>query len=387
MFGDRGILKSKARIIVFFGAALFSFFYPLTGAGQLPLNKGVLILSPHFFPGWQAQHVTHPFVVYDGSGEERYRMFYSGSSSTQVNESLWDQWVTGFVTSPDGVHWKYPDNYEQVLFARKLMEGDVVNPEDQAKIFDAVYAKDAFVLKDGNLYKCWYTGWAGDIRHRGGGLSDKVNFRIGYATSSDGVTWEKFKGPAGAGAVLGPGPEHESDGLGVEDPYIIKEHGIYRMWYAGYDGKTRRIHSAISNDGVSWTRQGVALSPGGKRSQDEAGVTNPVVIQRSGKYELWYQGESVVRPNFHLMRAVSADGNQWKKSGEIVLHPETPEPSGPWSEIALSGDEQVIPGSILVQPDNSCVLFYAMQFTGSRKGTYELLRAPLSYLYTERINP
>jgi predicted GH43/DUF377 family glycosyl hydrolase len=314
-------------------------------------------------------------------------MYYAGSSSTQVNASLWDQWVTGFVSSRDGVQWTYPDNYEQVLFARKLMEGDVVNPEDGQKIFDAVYAKDAFVFKDGNLYKCWYTGWSGEIRHRGGGVSDKVNFRIGYATSSDGVAWTKVTGQAGAGAVLGPGSERESDGLGVEDPHIMKENGIYRMWYSGYDGKTRRIHAAVSTDGVMWTKQGVVLAPGGKGSRDEAGVTSPVVIQRSGKYELWYEGESLGKPRFHLMRAISAEGNQWKKAGEGLLHPEKPQPSGPWSDVALSGDEQVIPGCVLVQPDNSCILFYAMQFTGSRKGTYEMLKAPLSYLYTERINP
>ncbi len=100
--------------------------YPALSLAQMPLNTGKLILSPHFFPGWQAQHVTHPFVMYEGT-RGGYRMYYAGSSSTQVNESLWDQWVTGVVTSQDAVNWKYPDNYEQVLFATKLMEGDVIS--------------------------------------------------------------------------------------------------------------------------------------------------------------------------------------------------------------------------------------------------------------------
>src|SRR5690348_8933052 len=93
-----------------------------TATAQLPLDTAFRILSPRFFPGWQAQHVSYPFVLFDKS-DNQYKMYYSGSSSTQVNQSLWDQWVTGVVTSSNTLQWTYPDNYEQVLFARKLMEG------------------------------------------------------------------------------------------------------------------------------------------------------------------------------------------------------------------------------------------------------------------------
>ena len=352
---------------------------------QTPLNKGIGILSARFFPGWQAQNVSYPFVVYDGPGQ--YKMYYAGSSSTQVNESLWDQWVTGMVTSEDGVTWKYPDNYEQVLFARKFMEGDAVNPDEQAKIFDSVYAIDAFVLKDGSVYKCWYTGWNGEIRHLGKGISDKINFRIGYATSSDGVHWTELNGDAGAGAALGLGEKGDSDELGVEDPFVVKENGIYRMWYVGYDGKKRRIHEAVSNDGVNWTKMGVVLDTGSAGSMDESGLRSPVVIKRAGQYELWYQGESISKPNYHVLRATSRDGKKWKRAGEVSLHPAVPQPSWPWTSLSSNGTEKIIPGNIIVHPDNSCQLFYARQFTGGRKATYADLTAPLSYIFTERINP
>ena len=113
---------------------VISYSYFLPGFAQLPLDTGFRILSPKFFPGWQAQHVSYPFVMYDTTAG-KYKMYYAGSSSTQVNESLWDQWVTGVVTSTNSLNWIYPENYEQVLFARKFMEGDVVNPEEQAKLF------------------------------------------------------------------------------------------------------------------------------------------------------------------------------------------------------------------------------------------------------------
>ena len=353
---------------------------------QLPLNTGKLILSPHFFPGWQAQHVTHPFVMYEGT-RGGYRMYYAGSSSTQVNESLWDQWVTGVVTSQDAVNWKYPENYEQVLFATKLMEGDVVDPEDQAKIFDSVFATDAIVLKDGSLYKCWYTGWNGETRDTGGGVSDKINFRIGYATSADGISWEEVKGSGGAGSVLGLGAKGESDEFGVEDPYILKEDGTFKMWYVGYDGKNRRIHYAVSTDGVSWTKKGVAVDPGRRGQPDALGACSPVVVRRSGKYELWYQGEGSGTQAFRVMRATSADGKTWEKKGEVILHPDVPEPSGPWRSLSFTGKEKIAIGNIIVQPDNSCLIFYAKEFTASRKATYGNLTAPISYIFTERVAP
>ena len=371
----------------FYVLLLITLSFHSDGLGQLRLNTGVRILSPRFFPGWQAQNVSHPFVLYDDSRPGHYKMYYAGSSSTQVNESLWDQWVTGVVTSSDALNWKYPDNYEQVLFARKNMQGDVLNPEEQAKIFDSVFAIDAFVLKDGPVYKCWYTGWNGEYKHKGEGISDKINFRIGYATSPDGLKWTKANGTAGAGAILGLGGSGATDELGVGDPYILKENGLYKMWYVGYDGKARRIHYATSTDGLNWTRRGVVVDLGHSGQQDELGAQSPVVIRRSGQYELWYQGRGATTPRYQVIRAVSSDGLSWKKTGVVTLHPATPEPSWPWSSISLTGSEKIILGNILVQPDNSCQVFYERQYTAGRKADYMELAAPLSYLFTERISP
>src|SRR5688500_9048518 len=124
-------------------------------------------------------------------------MYYSGSASEQWSDSSLDQWVTGFVTSTDTINWEYPDNYEQVLFARRLMEGNVVDSVDCAAVFDSIFAFGACVLKEGSTYKAWYTGWNGEFQHLGNGQSNKINFRIGYATSTDGTVWTKFAGTTG----------------------------------------------------------------------------------------------------------------------------------------------------------------------------------------------
>lgn len=364
-------------------------FCSLSGMCKLPLDKSFRILSPRFFPGWQAQNVSYPFVIFDKSAGS-YKMYYSGSSSTQVNESLWDQWVTGVITSANTLNWNYPENYEQVLFARKFMEGDVVDPNESAKIFDSVFAIDACVIKDGTMYKCWYTGWNGQFEHTGNGLSKKINFRIGYAASPDGISWSKLQGTAGAGSVLGVGSIGEPDANGAEDPYVIKENRIYRMWYVGYDGNTRRLLYATSSDGMHWTKKGVVFNPAGKDALAELGEQNPVVINRSGGYELWYQGKSVSSPNYHVIRATSRDGITWEKAGEVTLHPAASDSSRhnwPWSSMSSEKDGKIILGNIIVHPDNSCQVFYARQLNAQKKVTYGVINTPLSFIYTERLNP
>ena len=358
----------------------------LPGTAQLPFGKGIRILSPKFFPGWQAQHVSYPFVTYD-TAMGLFRMYYAGSSSTQVNESLWDQWVTGVATSRNSLNWLGPDDYEQVLFARKFMEGDAVNPDEQTKIFDAVFAVDACVVKDGPGYKCWYTGWNGDTEHMGGGISKKKNFRIGYATSPDGLHWTKSAGNAGAGAVVGTGKAGEKDGYGVEDPYVIKENGIYRMWYVAWDGNTRKIQYATSADGVNWAKKGSVLDSGDFTEQE---AQNPVVVKRAGLYELWYQGRYDSSKQTHIGRASSIDGISWKKLNDITLNPIAPERAGrysPWTSVSPAQNGRLVLGNVIVLPDNSCQVFYAKQYTASRELTYGTRRVPLSFIYAERISP
>lgn len=353
---------------------------------QLPFGKGIRIISPKFFPGWQAQHVSYPFVTYD-TAMGLFRMYYAGSSSTQVNESLWDQWVTGIATSRNSLEWIGPDDYEQVLFARKFMQGDVVDPSEQTKIFDAVFAVDACVLKDGKEYKCWYTGWNGDIEHTGDGISVKKNFRIGYASSADGLRWTKSRGNAEAGAVLSTGIPEAHDGYGVEDPYVIKENNGYRMWYVAWNGKIRQVHYATSTDGISWTKKGSVLHAG---SFNEVETQNPVIFKRAGQYELWYQGKYESSKHTHIGRAISTDGISWKKLNDIILHPTAPERPGrysPWTSVLPDQDGKMVLGNVVLLPDNSFQVFYSKQFTVTRELTYTTIRVPISFIYTERINP
>jgi hypothetical protein len=309
------------------------------------------ILKPRDFPGWQSQNVCYPFVLPDGGG---YRMYYSGSASEQWNESNWDQWVSGYVTSADTVKWKFPENYEQVLFARRMMEGDLLDPVQTAAVFDSIYAIAPCIIKTGSSYQLWYTGWNGETVHKGGGITEQINFRIGYATSIDGIRWTKRPG-----AVIELGSDTDPDSKGAACPYVLQEADQYRMWYEGYDGTRRRILQATSPDGITWTKTGVAVDVGGSGAADELEAANPMVIDRNNRLELWYRGRSTSAPNYHILRA-RLDGTKWEKLGEVALQLD-PE---------LTGSERIDVDSAIVKSDGKVQVFFARERILARSAAY-----------------
>ena len=345
--------------------------------GAPPYQSASKILSPRFFPGFECQHVCYPYVFYDASAGH-YKMYYAGSSTVEINESLFDQWMTGVATSTDTLTWtRKEDDYQPVIRAHKFLEGELVDPDVTSGEFDSIMAIGACVLKDDSTYKAWYTGWGGEFEHVGGGICNKINYRIGYATSPDGINWTKHVGSAGAGSVLGLGPPGSPDAKGVGQPHILKEGSTYRMWYEGFDGSIWRILYATSNDGVTWTRRGTALNPGTGSDPDALGCRNPVVITRNGHYELWYQGQSGSEPNYHVLRATSSDGLTWTKAGEVALHPDD----------SLDGSERIHVDSIIVQADNSCRVFFAKENTTVRNLVYGTVYDKNFHIYTEVVNP
>jgi hypothetical protein len=165
---------------------------------------------------------------------------------------------------------------------------------------------------------------------------------------------------------------------------VIREGGAHRMWYEGYDGSVWRLLHATSPDGCAWTKRGVALDHGPGGSLDELGLRNPLVLKRKDRYEMWYQGQGVRRgqsgspADFHILRAVSADGLTWTKAGgEVALHPDPP----------ISGDEEVLVDSALVLPGGAVQVFFARQLTTSRAVTYGTIIDRNFHVYTEVVDP
>ena len=87
-------------------------------------------------------------------------------------------------------------------------------------------------------------------------------YHIKYAESKDGIDWNR----EGHVAIdLQPGE------MNVARPCVLRENGIYAMWYCYNAGQGYRLGYAESNNGRDWERMdseaGIDLSPSGWDSE------------------------------------------------------------------------------------------------------------------------
>src|SRR5438105_675600 len=109
-----------------------------------------------------------------------------------------------------------------------------------------------------------------------------------------------------------------------ERGWILKEDGVWKLWYTGYDGTAdglRMLGYATSQDGIEWTRH-----PKNPISKDHW-VEDMMVVKHEGKYWMFAEGKDDLA---HLL--VSDNGIDWKRIGLLDIRKKdgTPIPPGPY---------------------------------------------------------
>lgn len=179
----------------------------------------------------------------------------------------------------------------------KQNNGDPVLSNTTTGKFDYASVGCPGVVLRGSTFNMWYTG------------NDGFNNRIGYATSSDGVTWIRQNG---GNAVIDHGQLSDWDASGVSDPWVVDDAGVLHMWFTGFDGLRTRIGYASSNDGLTWNKAGGAvLELGDYGKFDEEGVSAPTVVKVGGTFHMWYIG--VTGKATAIGYATSNDGLTWSR--------------------------------------------------------------------------
>lgn len=132
--------------------------------------------------------------------------------------------------------------------------------------------------------------------------SDGANYRILSAISTDGLTWTK---ESGVRVDIG-GPY---DSGGATDGHVIKlPNGTYRMYYHGTDGAVGRILSAISSDGINWVKEdGVRIDSSQSGSSDVGNAE--VLLLQNGTYRMYYKAYDGVHN--YILSALSTDSLSW----------------------------------------------------------------------------
>jgi len=154
-----------------------------------------------------------------------------------------------------------------------------------------------------STYHMWYAGF------------DGTNFRIGYATSLNGISWIPYiNNPVlDVGA---PGSFEETD---VIEQCVIYDGSTFHMWYSGANTTVspsiEAIGYATAPDETTWTKKhndNPVLDKGPTGSWDDSRVFCPSVIFDGTLFHMWYSGGSTDAIR-HTGYATSLDGSHWTK--------------------------------------------------------------------------
>jgi hypothetical protein len=145
------------------------------------------------------------------------------------------------------------------------------------------------ILIENGRWRMWYASGAGWISREG---QTVPRMHIKYAESQDGIHWER----GGTVCVDASGPGEYA----VVRPCVLRRNGLYRMWYS-CRGARYRIGYAESRDGFSWDRQdgeaGIDVSTEG---WDSEMVEYAHVFTHAGRLHMLYNGNGYGRSGIGL---------------------------------------------------------------------------------------
>lgn len=215
--------------------------------------KPAVVLGPNDKTDWE-NDINRPVVIKNG---DLYQMWYTGQARSK-------SWI-GYATSTDGKTWKRESD-KPVLSAEQPWE----------KV--AVMCPHVIFDDKAKLYRMWYSG----------GEQYEPN-AIGYATSEDGLKWNKWK----LNPVFKPelGIAWEKDR--VTACQVVAQNDGFLMFYIGFrDQEHAQIGVARSKDGITdWKRHPAnpIIRPGMNKWDHDA-VYKPYAIYDGKQWLLWYNG-------------------------------------------------------------------------------------------------
>lgn len=142
-----------------------------------------------------------------------------------------------------------------------------------------------FVMRDGDRWRMWYIGGDGWVSAGGKAFP---TYSMRHLESDDGLHWT-----GGGTECLVP---NRPDEIGFGRPFIIRDGSDYRMWYSVRRTSGYRIGYATSPDGIVWSRRdaeaGIAPSESG---WDSEMICFAAVLPMAGRWIMFYNGNGYGR--------------------------------------------------------------------------------------------
>lgn len=216
------------------------------------ITPGIKRFNPF---GFDALWAYHPCVIFH-KGE--YLLFYTGKGAGRgINHQI------GLAKSGDLRTWKKVST--------------PILPLGKKKEWDSDFTAHCFIFQDGDTFNMLYDG-------------SKKGFwqeAIGLAQSKDLKTWKKIaKNP------IFKVSKNAWENNHVSRCCVLKEKGMYYLYYAGHADQRERIGMAKGKDLLSLKRflKTPVLDVGGKGTWDEASISDPRVIKYKDYYLMFYSG-------------------------------------------------------------------------------------------------
>lgn len=234
---------------------------------QLAVNFGVS------GTGADSVQAKGPTVIKDGSV---YKMWYAGENGS-IHKIL-------YCESTDGINWS---NYSVAI------------DHGSEGTYDNTSTNTPLVIKINSTYKMYYAGSS----------TGNTLWRIIYCESQDGINWQNFKVVHDWQGVLTQ-IEGVNDINGAQNPTIVHDNGVYKMWYAGLDGGAiTRIIYCDSLDGINWQNFQLSINLNSQGLYDTTKLSGPSVIKDGNLYKMWYAGND--GGNWRIIYCESTDGINW----------------------------------------------------------------------------
>lgn len=177
------------------------------------------------------------------------------------------------------------------LTFKRLHDGPILDRNH----IEPYYTGAVDVIHDEGIFKVWYTSGREWIMINN---KPEISYHIKYAESKNGLEWNRKD-------ITCIYPEEKLEVSAR--PCVIKENGIFKMWYSkrNIDGfrdlknKGYRGGYAESKDGIVWERKdnSFGLSPSDKDWDSEA-IAYPYVINHKGVKLMFYNGNGFGRTGF-----------------------------------------------------------------------------------------
>jgi hypothetical protein len=244
------------------------------------------IYAPDGSKPWMRSHAANPIAEH--IADSRYRIYFSARDAENRSS-------VSFIEI---------DLNDPTRILREA-EAPVLSPGELA-MFDDSGCSIGCVLNVGDVRYLYYMGWH---------LTVRVPWQNALGLAVSEGPGQPFKRQSDFPIV----PLDRSDPYTISYPWVIRENGLFRMWYGSNVAWGRRkedmrhlIKYAESADGIHWDRQGVVAIdfdfPG------EYAICKPCVLKSGCGYEMWFCSRG---DKYRIRYAQSPDGIKWRRQDEL----------------------------------------------------------------------